>query len=352
MEKKQSYHESKNIDNTVKLRVLIKDLPPYVKDYFRAKEATTSVRTRISYAYDLRVFFHFLQKQNPSLGDKDVIAITLSDLNNITSSDIEEYQEYLKYYHVDGDIHQKNSAAAIARKISSLRSFLDYYHKKQQLDSNPALLVDMPKIHEKAIIHLEPDEIAILLDSIESYGDTLSGHKKAYYEKTKTRDLAIVTLLLGTGIRVSECVGLDLHDLNFNDNSLRVVRKGGNEEILFFGREVEIALRKYITGARAEVKALAGHKDALFYSLQKKRLGVDATEDLVKKYAIEFIPQKKITPHKLRSSYGTALYHETGDIYLVADVLGHKDINTTRKHYASMDERRRMAASAVKLRES
>jgi len=352
MEKNPSYHESKNIDNTVKLRELLNDLPPYVKDFFRAKEATTSIRTRISYAYDLRVFFQFLQKQNPSLGDKKVMAITLSDLNHITSSDIEEYQEHLKYYQTDGDIHQTNSAAAIARKMSSLRSFMDYYYKKQQLDSNPALLVNMPKIHEKAIIHLEPEEIAVLLDSIESYGSILSGHKKAYYEKTKTRDLAIVTLLLGTGIRVSECVGLDLHDINFNDNSMRVVRKGGNEEILFFGHEVEIALRSYIAGARVGVKALAGHEDALFYSLQRRRLGVDAIEDLVKKYAIEFIPQKKITPHKLRSSYGTALYQETGDIYLVADVLRHKDINTTRKHYASMNDRRRKAASAVNLRES
>ena len=248
--------------------------------------------------------------------------------------------------------YEGNKNAIYNKTTVDIHSLVNYPLNMHLSDSHPALLVVVPKIHEKAIIHLEPDEIAILLDNIESYGDTLSGHKKAYYEKTKTRDLAIVTLLLGTGIRVSECVGLDLHDLNFNDNSLRVVRKGGNEEILFFGREVEIALRKYITGARAEVKALAGHKDALFYSLQKKRLGVDATEDLVKKYAIEFIPQKKITPHKLRSSYGTALYHETGDIYLVADVLGHKDINTTRKHYASMDERRRMAASAVKLRES
>ena len=75
-------------------------------------------------------------------------------------------------------------------------------------------------------------------------------------------------------------------------------------------------------------------------------------EDLVKKYSSQVTPNKHITPHKLRSTYGTNLYRETGDIYLVADVLGHKDVNTTKKHYAALgDERRRKAASAVILRE-
>ena len=89
-------------------------------------------------------------------------------------------------------------------------------------------------------------------------------------------------------------------------------------------------------------------------------LGADAiiasdlgTMNMVKKYARQVTPNKKITPHKLRSTYGTNLYKETGDIYLVADVLGHKDVNTTRKHYAAIDEdRRRQAATVVKLRES
>ena len=81
-------------------------------------------------------------------------------------------------------------------------------------------------------------------------------------------------------------------------------------------------------------------------------MGVQAIENMVKKYARQITPNKKITPHKLRSTYGTSLYKETGDIYLVADVLGHKDVNTTRKHYAAQaDERRRKAARMVHLRE-
>lgn len=97
---------------------------------------------------------------------------------------------------------------------------------------------------------------------------------------------------------------------------------------------------------------MEGHENALFLSMQNRRITVRAVENLVKKYASNVTGLKKITPHKLRSTYGTALYQETGDIYLVADVLGHKDVNTTRKHYAALeDQRRRQAAKAVHLRE-
>lgn len=122
--------------------------------------------------------------------------------------------------------------------------------------------------------------------------------------------------------------------------------------IVYFGDEVARALIDYIEGDRKAITPIAGHEHALFYSTQRKRIGVRAVENLVKKYAKQVTPLKKITPHKLRSTYGTALYQETGDIYLVADVLGHKDVNTTRKHYASVgDARRRSAAKYVKLRE-
>ena len=90
---------------------------------------------------------------------------------------------------------------------------------------------------------------------------------------------------------------------------------------------------------------------ALFLSLQKKRISVRAVEKLVKKYSECSTPLKKITPHKLRSTYGTALYEQTGDIYVVAEVLGHKDVNTTKKHYASIsDNIKRSVANKVKLR--
>ena len=210
----------------------------------------------------------------------------------------------------------------------------------------------MPKQHEKAIIRLDADEVALLLDYVESAGSTLSGQALKYYEKTRDRDLAILTLLLGTGIRVSECVGLDLTDVDFKNNGITVTRKGGNQMVVYFGNEVAEALKQYMQGDRKVLSPLPGHENALFLSTQRRRMGVQAVENMVKKYSRQVTPNKKITPHKLRSTYGTSLYRETGDIYLVADVLGHKDVNTTKKHYAAIDEnRRRQAASAVKLRE-
>lgn len=351
MEKNITYHEQVNIDNVLKLREVLKTLPPFAKDYFRAIEPTTSTRTRISYAYDIRIFFQFLLSENPSLKNKDVSELTVDILDQLQAVDIEEYQEYLKVYNND-DKTLTNGERGLKRKMSALRSFYAYYYKRELIKTNPTLLVDMPKLHDKEIIRLDADETAELLDYIEHCGDHLTGQKKVYYEKTKYRDLAIVTLLLGTGIRVSECVGLDVNDIDFKNGGIRVVRKGGNEMMVYFGEEVEEALLNYLE-IRASITPIAGHENALFYSTQRKRIGVQAVENMVKKYAKEITTTKKITPHKLRSTYGTSLYKETGDIYLVADVLGHKDVNTTRKHYAAMDEdRRRRAASAVKLRES
>ncbi|MCI7180863.1 MAG: tyrosine-type recombinase/integrase [Schaedlerella sp.] len=349
---RKTYHEQLYIDNTLRLREILKTLPPFAKDYFRAIEPKTSAKTRISYAYDIRVFFHFLIENNPLYRHYTIDLFTVQDLERLEPVDIEEYQEYLKVYTNSEEKQITNTEKGLFRKMSALRSFYGYYYKHQMISKNPTLFVDMPKIHDKAIIRLDTDEVATLLDYVEHGGDTLTGQRKVYYEKNKNRDLAILTLLLGTGIRVSECVGLDIQDVDFKNNGVKVTRKGGNEMVVYFGEEVENALKTYIYTTRKAVTPLPGHENALFLSTQRKRIGVQAVENMVKKYAREITPNKKITPHKLRSTYGTALYKETGDIYLVADVLGHKDVNTTKKHYAAIDEnRRRQAAGAVKLRE-
>ncbi len=352
MSETKSYHEQTQIDQTLKLREVLKTLPPFAKDFFRAIEPRTSSRTRINYAYDIRVFFHFLIENNPTYKNYDTTDFTLHDLEQLEPVDIEEYMEYLKVYKKDDEL-VTNSETGLKRKMSALRSFYNYYFTHEMISKNPTLLVDMPKLHDKAIIRLDADEVAELLDYVESAGDKLTGQAKTYYEKTKDRDLAILTLLLGTGIRVSECVGLDLNDVDFKNNGITVTRKGGNQMVVYFGDEVAAALKKYIEGDRKAATPLSGHENALFLSTQRKRMGVQAVENMVKKYAKQVTPNKKITPHKLRSTYGTSLYKETGDIYLVADVLGHKDVNTTKKHYAAIDEdRRKEAAGVVKLRES
>ena len=211
--------------------------------------------------------------------------------------------------------------------------------------------VQLPKLHTKEIIRLDIDEVAMMIDEAEN-GEGLSDRQKAYHEKTKVRDVALLSLLLGTGIRVSECVGLNISDVDFKNNGILIHRKGGKEVTIYFSDEVKEALQNYCD-ERVLILEESGHEGAFFLSMQNKRMSVRSVENLVKKYARIISPLKKITPHKLRSTYGTNLYKETGDIYLVADVLGHSDVNTTKKHYAAIeDDRRKSARNAVKLRES
>ena len=272
-------------------------------------------------------------------------------LERIDATMIEEYLEYLQYYVDENGHEQTNSEAGLKRKLSSLRSMFNYFHTHRLINENPTLQVSMPKIHEKNIIRMDANEVAEFLDTVES-GNSLTKNQLAFHEKNKVRDLAITTLMLGTGIRVSECVGLDIKDVDLDNDRINIVRKGGNESFVYFGEEVRTALLSYLE-QRKKTEAVQGSENALFLSNRKSRMTVRNIEILVKKYAGISVSSKKITPHKLRSTYGTQLYSETGDIYLVADVLGHKDVNTTRRHYAALDEeRRRSAKDAVTLRES
>ena len=328
----------------------MKELPPFCTEFFRGIEPRTSTRTRIAYAYDLSVFFDFLKKENPVFAKMERMDFKLEQLDQIKVTDLEEYMEYLKYRFNEQNHEIMNQERGIMRKISSLKSFYNYFFRTEKLTTNPAALVRLPKLHDKEIIRLDVDEVALLLDAVEQ-GEGLTEKQKAFHKRTRLRDLALLTLLLGTGIRVSECVGLDINDVDFKNGGIHIHRKGGKEVTVYFGSEVENALQDYLD-ERFGIIPEEGSEQALFLSMQRKRMNVRSVENLVKKYARIVTPLKKITPHKLRSTYGTNLYRETGDIYLVADVLGHSDVNTTKKHYAALeDERRRSARNVVKLRE-
>lgn len=344
----EKYSREQEIKNTKKMREILEDLPGFCRQYFRGIEESTGARTRLAYAYDLRVFFEFIQRENPSLKDTSIRDFPISILERIGREDIEEYLDFLTYYEKDGQVFT-NDARGKARKLSAVRSLFKYFYTSEILTKDVTALVPLPKLHEKPIVRLDSDEVAKMLMKADS-GAELTRSQQRFHDKTRLRDMAILTLLLGTGIRVSECVGLDLDDLDFREKGMLVHRKGGSESIVYFGDEVEAALKDYLE-QRKQILPKEGHEKALFLSLQNRRITVRAVENLVKKYAGLATSLKKITPHKLRSTYGTSLYRETGDIYLVADVLGHKDVNTTRKHYAAIDEdRRKNARNIVRLR--
>lgn len=344
-----TYHEQQRQKAILKLRQLQKELPAFLVDYFRGIEYMNAPRTIIAYAIDLKNFFEFFKENNSSLKDTDIHDFTIDILSNIRSFDIEEYLDYIKLYTKNGKTYTNNERA-IKRKLSALRSMYNYFHKNKIINENPVLQVNMPKLHDKAIVRLDPNEVADLLDTVES-GDGLTKKQLERHTNLKVRDLAILTLLLGTGIRISECVGLDINDVDFDKSRIKVVRKGGYEAYVYFGDEVADALNEYMIERKSKTP-VAGHDNALFLSNRSSRITVRNVEIMVKKYASIVTPLKKITPHKMRSTYGTNLYQETGDIYLVADVLGHNDVNTTKKHYAAIDiNQKYLARNAVKLRE-
>ena len=347
--KNDSYFEKREIACIEKLNKILPSLPYYVEDFFVGVELRTSPLTRLNYAYDLRVFFDFLTKK--VFRDKKMAEIELNDLADLESTDIEYFLSYLSHYTINGK-NERCTETGKARKLSTLRAFYKYFFNKNMLPANTPTKVSMPKIHEKEIIRLDSndkvDEISDMLNVVES-GQGLTKKQLAFHNATKLRDVAIITLFLGTGIRISELVGLNIEDIDLKTNSFVVTRKGGNRAVLYFNDEVNEAITNYINGQRVNYDM--ENEKALFLSLQNKRISTRTVEELVKKYAKIASPLKHITPHKLRSTFGTNLYNKTKDIYIVADCLGHKDVNTTKKHYAAITEDvRKKAAEVITLK--
>lgn len=347
----QTYFNERSEKTTKKIREIISELPDFAYDFFVGVENNTSPLTRLNYAYDLRIFFDFLMNETGLYRDKKTVYdLEVEDLEKVKTSHIERYLSYIAHYEDKDGNKKSNSERGKARKLATLRSFFKYFYRKDMISRDVASKVMTPKIHDKGIIRLENDEVRKFLNQAES-GYSLEGNAKSYHKHTSVRDTAMLTLMLGTGIRVSECVGLNLDDIDFKINGISITRKGGNQVVLYFSDEVKVALVDWLEERERNTK-VDPNEHALFLSLQNKRISVRAVQNLVKKYAKVTTPLKKITPHKLRSTYGTALYRETQDIYIVADVLGHRDVNTTKKHYAAIsDDIRRAAANKVKLRD-
>ncbi len=341
--KNLSYYEKRDLKNMQKIGSYLQALPEYCYDFFTGIENNTSTLTRVNYAMDLAVFFDYLEKY---VVKKPKGEILLSDLEKLEARNIENYLSYLSYYEIN-DHMQRNTERGKARKLASVRSFFKYLFDHDMLPSNVASKIRTPKLHNKEIIRLEKDEVERMLDAVQS-PTTFSKRQKNYNKNTQERDNAIVTLFLGTGIRISELVGLNVEDFDFSQDAFKVTRKGGNQTILYFSLEVKTALEEWLE--KRKTLNLDPNENAMFVSLQNKRICVRAVENLVKKFAREGSPLKKISPHKLRSTFGTNLYRETKDIYIVADVLGHKDVNTTKRHYAAISEdMRKSVADKIKI---
>jgi len=370
-----------NAQNNERLRKLLFKLPDLCYDFFIAVSSNTSILTRINYANDLIIFFDYLYTQCDGFADikphydtyvdyysvdletiseaienqEDTIEtqekppapthpsqyVNISHIKAVTTKDIEEFLHFISSYEKNGYTYS-NANPGKKRKLSAISSFFTYLLKHRLISEDPTGIIDSPKIKEKTILRLTPDEIVKLIEIVES-GEGLTPKEAGYHKKTVFRDTAIIVLLLDTGIRLSELIGIDIKDLYFNENAFKVTRKGGSQVILYYSNYTKDILKRYLE-QREKIEIKGKDTDALFISLQNKRITHRAVENLVDKYTKIVNPLKNISPHKFRSTFGTALYHNTGDIYLVADVLGHKDVNTTKKHYAAISEDRRKEA--------
>ena len=321
----------------------LEGLPEYCFDFFTGIELNTSSLTRVNYAMDLAIFYDYISKY---IFKKDKSKVTLKDLDTLEAKHIEAFLSYLSFYELN-DKTFKNTENGKARKLASVRSFFKYLFNHDLISKNVVSKVPTPKLHTKEIVRLESDEIEKMLDAVND-PTSFTERQKNYNKNTKVRDNAMVTLFLGTGIRVSELVGLNMEDFDFSQNAFKVTRKGGNQTILYYPNEVKYAVEEWLSIRKT--LPIKEDEHALFLSLQNRRICTRSVENVVKKFAKESTPLKKISPHKLRSTFGTNLYRETNDIYIVADVLGHKDVNTTKKHYAAISEdMRKNVAKKVKI---
>lgn len=299
---------------------ILQDLPPFAEDYFLSRTLSTSPLTRLNYAYDLRLFFSFLSSHLKKEKGEEIV---LEDLEQLKGRDIERYVIYLK---------KNNEEKGVARKLSSLSSFYNYFVRHEELSHNPCLLVEKPKSHSGEIIYLTPDETVNFLNTIELGSPDFTPKQREYWKKTRIRDLAIAYIFLNTGVRVSELTTLDYpYDINLQECKLHVTRKGGDKSFVPLGDEAIPYIEAYI-------KERGEGPGAFFLSTQKRRMSTQTVENLINKYAKLAGINKNITPHKLRKTCGTSLYRETGDIYAVAGLLGHKNVATTTKHYATQTE--------------
>lgn len=311
-----------------KTKSLLQDMPDYVADFIREIKDTTSERTQYEYTLDIRHLLYYLAVGKP------LTDILLSDIDNISEDKFEEYVSHLTHYEENGkDVY--NGDASIKRKLVAVRGFMDYLYQEGKIQNTEIRKIPVPKVPENDVIYLSEEETEKLKDAI-LHGTGLSRKQKDYHKIQSVRDMAIVFLILTSGIRVSECAELDITDINLKNACVRIVRKDGDEISVDFSEDTVPYLEEYLKYRRSVPGA--EHEPALFLSSQKRRMSMRAIENMITKYARMVIPDKNVTPHKLRATYAAKLYEDTGDIDLVTENMGYKNTKTAKERYQNLSD--------------
>ncbi len=318
-------------------------LPKSLRSYFIYLKGNVLPHTRLAYLRDVHFFFQYLIHETSLTDANSTDQITLDELNQITAMDINIYMDFCRKYKVDDGktvtIYENNSKT-LSRKKSSVSVLFKNLYRDGLIEHNITDGFDpirVPKPGEREIKALQDDEVMVMLDAVTT-GAHLTEHERTYWEKTKLRDKAILILFLTYGLRLSELQQLNVSSFNFSRGEFKIYRKRDKESVMPLNQSVEMVVRDYLDNERSHIVIQnESDEDALFLSLQGKRMTQRSIRDLVKKYtSIPLHTTRKggYSPHKLRATAATSLIGRGNSIYDVQALLDHEQVTTTQL-YAS-----------------
>ena len=319
-------------------------LPSFMKDYFVYLKSSVAVSTRAAYLEDIIFFCEYIVNESGLTDKDDIKNLTVEDFKNIKSRDVNLFLgDYCPRYYKEREDHTfvyENNNRALARKKSSISTLFKFLYRNEQLPTNITdgfNPIKLPKPQPDAIKRLDIDEVMVMLDAVES-GEGLTEKEKVYWEKTKLRDKAILALFVTYGLRLNELRELNISSFNFSRGEFKIYRKRGKEVLMPINKTCENVVIDYINCERPKSDDLDEEvKDALFLSLQKKRLTPRAIRQLVKKYTsicMHTSRDKGYSPHKLRATAATSLIQSGFSIYDVKALLDHDNVTTTQLYAA------------------
>lgn len=319
------------------------ELPAFLRGFFAYLRGNVLPMTRLAYLHDIRFFCNYLVSETALTDVEDISRIKLSDFQEILAVDINAFIDYCRRYETETEnailIHENNNKT-LARKKSSLSVMFKQLYRDGLLEKNITDGFDpirVPKAQEREIKALQDDEVMKMLDAV-STGAGLTKKELQYWEKTKKRDKAILVLFLTYGLRLSELQQLNVSSFNFSRGEFIIYRKRNKESRMPLNQSVSMVIDEYLTQERPKDDAvMEEHKDALFLSLQGKRMTERQIRELVKKYTsigLSSSRESGYSPHKLRATAATSLIGRGNSIYDVQALLDHEQVTTTQLYAA------------------
>ncbi len=322
-----------------KCEAIQKQLPNFMRSYFAYLKGNVLSRTRLSYLSDVRFFCQYLIDETDLTRAAVIKDITLAEFNRIKAVDVNIFIDYCRSYTVEKDdeiVLYENGNKTLARKKSSVSVLFKQLYRDELVDKNITDGFDpirVPKAGEREIKALQDDEVMIMLDAV-SAGTHLTPKERQFWEKTKLRDKAILILFLTYGLRLFELHQLNVSSFNFNRGEFKIYRKRDKEAIMPLNESVHRVVTDYIENERGREDSISDeHKDALFLSLQGRRMTERQIRELVKKYtSIGLATSRKAgySPHKLRATAATSLIGRGNSIFDVQALLDHEQVTTTQ----------------------